>query len=85
MVLEGKTIRVSLGDQDSDTYFQATVNEDKSQYVGTWHYPESGPADATETIVYARVHGNGWQLLSFRGSGTVVVQDIGMGCLKTSA
>ena len=54
-VLEGRTIRVSLGDQDSNTYFQATLNEDNSQYVGTWHYPEGGPPDANETIVYTRV------------------------------
>lgn len=57
--LEDKTIRVSLGDQDSHTYFQATLNEDNSQYIGTWHYPEGGPADATETISYTRVDGNG--------------------------
>ena len=54
-VLEGRTIRVSLGDQDSNTYFQATLNEDNSKYVGTWHYPEGGPPDANETIVYTRV------------------------------
>lgn len=54
-LLEDRTIRVSLGGQDSDTYFQATLNQDNSQYVGTWHYPEGGPADATETIVYTRV------------------------------
>lgn len=53
--LEDREIRVSLGDQDSNTYFQATLNEDNSQYVGTWHYPESGPPDTTETIVYTRV------------------------------
>ncbi len=53
-VLEGRRIRVSLGDQDSNTYFQATLNEDHSQYIGTWHYPE-GPSDATENIVYTRV------------------------------
>jgi hypothetical protein len=57
--LEDQTIRVSLGDQDSNTYFQATLNEDNSQYIGTWHYPEGGPPDATETIVYTRVDGNG--------------------------
>lgn len=58
-VLRDKTIRVSLGDRDSETYFQATLNEDNSQYVGTWHYPDGDPADATETIVYTRVDGNG--------------------------
>ena len=56
-VLEDKTIRVSLGDQDSNTYFQATLNEENSQYIGTWHYPEGGPPEATETIVYTRVDG----------------------------
>ena len=56
-VLEGRKIRVSLGDQHSDTYFQATLNDDNSQYVGTWHYPE-GP-DATENIVYTRVKDDG--------------------------
>ena len=58
-VLEDRTNRVSLGDKDSHTYFQATLNEDNSQYVGTWHYPEGGPADATESIVYTRVEDNG--------------------------
>jgi hypothetical protein len=58
-VLDDRKIRVSLGDEDSDTYFQAILNQDKSQYVGTWHYPEGGPPDATENIVYTRVQGNG--------------------------
>ena len=57
--LEDQTIRVSLGDQDSNTNFQATLNEDNSQYIGTWHYPEGGPAEATKPIVYTRVDGNG--------------------------
>ena len=56
--LEDRTIRVSLGDEHSDTYFRATLNEDNSQYVGTWHYPE-GPPDATENIVYTRVKDDG--------------------------
>ncbi|HEY0949186.1 hypothetical protein [Nocardioides sp.] len=55
--LEDKTIRVSLGDQASDTYFQATLNTDNSQYTGTWHYPDGAAAD--ETIVYTRVGGDG--------------------------
>lgn len=58
-VLEDRKIRVSLGERDSDTYFQATLNEDNSQYVGTWHYPDSGPPDAAENITYTRVPGNG--------------------------
>jgi hypothetical protein len=57
--LEDQTISVSLGDKDSNTYFQATLNEDNSQYIGTWHYPEDDPPDATETIAYTRVDGNG--------------------------
>jgi hypothetical protein len=57
-VLEDRKIRVSLGEKDSDTYFQATLNEDGSQYVGTWHYAEGGPPDATENIVYTRVEDN---------------------------
>lgn len=58
-VLEDRRIRVSLGEEDSNTYFQATLNEDNSQYIGTWHYPDSGPSDATENIVYTRVEDNG--------------------------
>ena len=58
-VLEDRTIRVSLGEKDSNTYFQATLNEDNSQYVGTWHYPEGDPPDATENIVYTRMENNG--------------------------
>jgi hypothetical protein len=58
-VLEDRKIRVARGDKDSDTYFQATLNEDSSQYVGTWHYPEGGPADATENIVYTRLENDG--------------------------
>lgn len=58
-VLEDRKIRVSLGERDSDTYFQATLNEDNSQYVGTWHYPDSGPPDATENITYTRIQGDG--------------------------
>jgi hypothetical protein len=54
-VLEHPEIRVSLGDKDSDTFFQATLNEDNSEYVGTWHDPESRPSDPTEMIVYTRV------------------------------
>ena len=58
-VLEDRTIRVSLDEENSDTYFQATLNEDNSQYIGTWHYPEDGPPGPTEKIVYTRVKDNG--------------------------
>jgi len=53
--LYGRTIRVSLGEQPSDTYFRATLDEDRSRYVGTWHYPDSEPQDPVEGIVYTRV------------------------------
>lgn len=53
-VLDGRTIRVSEGEHDSDTYFQATVAEDGSEYVGTWHYADGGPS-SEERIVYTRV------------------------------
>src|SRR3954453_13332563 len=66
--LEDQTISVSLGDKDSNTYFQATLNEDNSQYIGTWHYPEDDPPDATETIAYTRVDGNGCKRLPYRAS-----------------
>jgi hypothetical protein len=58
-VLEDRQIRVSLGEENSDTYFQATLNDDNSQYIGTWHYPECGPPGPTENIVYTRVEVNG--------------------------
>jgi hypothetical protein len=57
--LEDQTLRVSLGSTESNTYFEATLNEDNSQYIGTWHYPDGDPPDATETIVYTRVDRNG--------------------------
>jgi hypothetical protein len=52
--LEHPAICVSLGDADSDTYFQATLNADNSEYVGTWHYPDDSSAGSAETIVYTR-------------------------------
>ncbi len=58
-VLEDRTIRVSLGDEESRTYFEATLNKDNSQYIGTWHYPDGGVPDAAENIVYTRVEDNG--------------------------
>ena len=54
-ILEHPEIRVSLGDEDSDTFFQATLNVDNSEYIGTWHHPEGRPPDSTEKIVYTRV------------------------------
>jgi hypothetical protein len=56
--LDDHRIRVSLDDDDSDTYFLATLNEDKSRYAGTWHYPEGGPSEAAEEIVYTRLQDN---------------------------
>jgi hypothetical protein len=56
-VLDGGTIRVSLDDEDSTTYFQATLNEARSQYIGTWHYPEGTSPETAETIIYTRVDG----------------------------
>jgi hypothetical protein len=53
-MLEHRKIRVSLGEEDSDTYFQATLNWDNSQYSGSWHYAE-GDTEPTEIIVYTRV------------------------------
>lgn len=53
-VLDGRKIRVSLGEQESDTYFLATLADDGTQYVGTWHYPDGGPPDEAEGIVYTR-------------------------------
>jgi hypothetical protein len=54
-VLEGQKVRVSLGGKDSDTYFEATLNDD-SEYTGTWHYPDGGDQDAEEArIVYKRI------------------------------
>ncbi len=57
-VPEDRTIRVSLGERDSDTYFQAILNQDNPQYIGTWHYPEGRSSDAEEKIVYTRVDDN---------------------------
>jgi hypothetical protein len=58
-VLHHQTIRVSLGDEDSGTYFQATLKDDNSAYVGTWHYPAGDPSDPAENIVYTRVPHDG--------------------------
>ena len=55
-VLDGQTLRISLGDRESDTFFEATFNEDNTEYIGTWHYPDDvndGAAD--EPIAYSRI------------------------------
>lgn len=55
-VLDGQELRVSLGDQESDTYFEARFNDDHTEYVGTWHYPDDvGDAGTEERIVYTRI------------------------------
>jgi hypothetical protein len=51
--LQERTLRVSQGDHDSETYFQAALDEDNSRYVGTWHYPGAEQSEP-ETIVYTR-------------------------------
>ncbi|GAA4465809.1 hypothetical protein [Phytohabitans houttuyneae] len=55
-VLDGQKLRVSLGGKESDTFFEATFNDEDTEYIGTWHYPDdvdSGAAD--ERIVYSRI------------------------------
>jgi hypothetical protein len=55
-VLDGQELRVSLGDKESDTFFEARFSDDKSKYVGTWHYPDNVGGDAAEEqIVYSRI------------------------------
>jgi hypothetical protein len=55
-VVDGQKLRVSLGDKESDTFFEATFNDDNTEYVGTWHYPDEVGGDATEErIVYSRI------------------------------
>jgi hypothetical protein len=53
-VLDGQTMRVSLHDKESDTYFEARFNDDNTEYVGTWHYPDGDDA-SEERIVYSRM------------------------------
>jgi hypothetical protein len=54
--LDGQKIRVSQGSKNSDTYFEATLNDDNSEYTGTWHYPDGGGDDvAAEVIKYRRI------------------------------
>jgi hypothetical protein len=55
-VLDGQKLRVSLGGKESDTFFEATFNNDNTEYVGTWHYPDDVGSDAAEErIVYSRI------------------------------
>jgi hypothetical protein len=55
-VLDGQKLRVSLGGKESGTFFEASLNDDNSEYVGTWHYPDkAGDGGAEERIVYSRV------------------------------
>ena len=62
-VLEGQKIRVSLGGKDADTYFEATLNDDDSEYAGTWHYPDGGDQNAADArIVYKRIKQDGERL-----------------------
>jgi hypothetical protein len=52
----GQGFRVTLGDADSDTYFEAAFAADNSEYTGTWHYPPGVDDDAAdESIVYTRL------------------------------
>lgn len=53
--LEGKHLRIGLAGQ-SDTFFEASFNDDDSAYTGTWHYPDDSHNDAAEEqIVYSRI------------------------------
>jgi hypothetical protein len=55
-VLDGQNLRVSLDDEKSDTFFKASFNDDDSEYVGTWHYPDDGGGNAAEEqILYTRI------------------------------
>ena len=55
--LDGRTMRVSHDDKDSDTYYEATFNDDYSEYSGKWHYPY-GDDPEEEPIVYKRIRNN---------------------------
>jgi hypothetical protein len=53
-VLDGQKLRVSLGGKESE----ATFNEDNTEYIGTWHYPDDVDGGAgDERIVYSRIQG----------------------------
>lgn len=55
-VLDGRNLRVSQGDEKSDTFFNARFNDDNSEYVGTWHYADDGGGNADEEqITYTRI------------------------------
>jgi uncharacterized protein YndB with AHSA1/START domain len=54
--LEGRTLRVSLNDENAGTFFAARFNDDDSEYVGTWHYPHDVDDEAAgERITYTRI------------------------------
>jgi hypothetical protein len=54
--LDGQNFRVTQGSADSDTYFEATFDDDFSEYTGTWHYPSGDDGGAEdERIVYTRM------------------------------
>lgn len=54
-VLAGQTLRVTLANADSDTYFEATFDDDVAVYTGSWHYPSADDGAADEQIVYERL------------------------------
>lgn len=55
-VLDGQNLRVSLGDKKSDTFFEASFNDNNSEYVGMWRYPDDVDDDAAEErITYTRI------------------------------
>lgn len=55
-ILEGRTIRVSHGRKDSSMYFEATLNDDDSEYAGIWYYPDNGGQDTEAArIIYTRI------------------------------
>ncbi|HEU5122392.1 MAG TPA: lipocalin family protein [Candidatus Saccharimonadales bacterium] len=49
--LNGKKLRINFGDKDSDMYFEATFNDDNTEYSGAWHYPDGGGYTATLTRI----------------------------------
>lgn len=54
-VLDGHELRVSLGGKESDTFFAAIFNDDNTEYVGTWHYPDDVDGRAADQrIIYSR-------------------------------
>lgn len=49
--LDGKKLRINFGDADSDMYFEATFNDDNTEYSGAWHYPDGGGYEAILTRI----------------------------------